>query len=311
MFGDKKLFSSFGYVLLFGLSFLFFIFMTFPYGLLKETVLSRVSEQTDINIRIAEFGPSLPLGFYATRVRVSPLDSASELEFERAKVSLSMFRLLMGEVAINLELRTANRGWMEVQGSWRIFSLIRGQVAVPRRILLEARDFDLANSTNFLLKYSANQANDLIRGTLAQMEVRGLLNGDLVLVMAADDPVQSSGEVNLEILEGVLDLNDPDLNIPAQNFSKALIRANLRGGRLILDDSSGLTTQELAISLNGSTSLRNPLELSVLDIDIGLQIQGTLRDNFGFLLSMMGGGSEDSASYKLTGTMERPSFNAL
>lgn len=308
---QKKLFGSVGYTILFIVSFLFFVFMTFPYSVLKESVVSQISEQTGLNIRIQEFGPAIPLGFYAEKVAVTPAQGGPTLQFEKARVSLSIFRLFIGDLAVNVQLATANKGTLNSQASWKIWKVITGRLGNPRRLILEANRFDLGNSMDFLLKYSAQQANDLIKGVLNQMSLTGILNGDMQLVMASDDPIQSSGEVNLEILNGVLDLNDPNLNIPAQNFSKALIRANLKGGRFVLDNSSGLAAEEISIALNGSANLRHPLDRSILDIDINLQLQGTLKDNFGFLLSMMGSGSDESANYKLTGTMGRPAFNPI
>ncbi|MFW7380540.1 MAG: type II secretion system protein GspN [Oligoflexus sp.] len=309
---QKKFFSSVGYVVLFVFAFLFFVFMSFPYNALKELVVAKISAETGLNIRIKEFGPALPLGFYAEEVSVSPAEGGASLEFERAKVTLAIFRLFIGEVAADIYLGTANDGELDAQASWRVFSFFSNDMPMPRKIWLEADKFDLSNSANFLLKVYAKQANDLIKGVFAQMSLKGLLDGDMTLVMSAADPVQSSGEVNLQINNGVLDLNDPNLNIPPQNFSKALIRANLRGGRLVLDNDSGLVAEELAIGIRGSTSLRHPFDRSLLDIDISLQLQGSLQDNFGFLLSMMGGGgSEETASYKLSGTMGRPAFNPL
>jgi hypothetical protein len=44
-----------------------------------------------------------------------------------------------------------------------------------------------------------------------------------------------------------------------------------------------------------------------LDITIPLKLEGTLKDNFGFILSMVGG-SEGQLNYQISGTIARPAF---
>ena len=54
----KRTLRIFGLIGLFFVSFLVFLFLTFPYEVLKETVAAEVSKATGYLVRIGDLGPS-------------------------------------------------------------------------------------------------------------------------------------------------------------------------------------------------------------------------------------------------------------
>lgn len=311
---EKKRFFGLGYILLFCFSFVFFLYLTFPYSVLKESIVSQISSNSGLNIRVKEFGPVIPLGFEAERITISPADGGQTVELDRAEVSLSLLRLFLGQLAVDVELETPNEGSLDTQVSWgllSVVSMVTGQVSMPGQISLVAEDFAAGQLVGFGLKLLSKQVGDMIKGTLTKIKVKGSLVGEASLKLAKNDPIQSSGMINLQLKDAVLDLNDPNLKLAPQNFEKALIKADLSGGRLNLARESGFKTQELSIDINGHTELKNPITRSLFDMGVDVTLSGTLQENFGFLLSMVGGSSENSIRYKLSGTFGRPSFRPI
>jgi hypothetical protein len=58
----RKVVNAAWYVLLFFLGFVIFFLFTFPYGVLKEAIVSEISQATGFTVRVKEMGPSFLIG---------------------------------------------------------------------------------------------------------------------------------------------------------------------------------------------------------------------------------------------------------
>lgn len=295
------------YALLFLVTFLLFFLFTFPYGVLKEAIVSELSQATGYTVRVKEMGPSFLIGADATGIRISSPDNRAQVELESVDVTLSVLSLFLGRATVDIELISKNSGLLDLKASWSIWQLAKDRNFVPNRITLEAEEFEMGGLVNLFLYNSSKTANDMVKDLMTQLVFQGNLTGTSVIKLAIDEPIQSTGNVELKIEKATFDLTNPNLVVARQTFKKALIKANLQGGKLTLDNASGLESQELKIDLKGSTTLRNPVFSSLLDLGINLKLDGTLRDNFGFILSVMGG-TESELKYQINGTLERPNF---
>lgn len=303
----RKVVNAAWYVALFIFGFFVFFLFTFPYGVLKEAIVSDISQATGFSVRVKEMGPSFLLGMDATGVRIATSDGTAQVELKSIDVTMSLRYLLIGQAKVNVELVSKNKGMLAASASWSIWQLAKDRNFVPNRISLEAKDFELGGLVNLALHQSARTANDMIKDLLVQLIFQGNLSGSSEIKLAIDEPLQSTGNVELKIDKASLDLANPTLVVAKQTFKRALVKASLQGGKLTFDNKSGFETQEIKADIRGSTSLRNPFPNSLLDFVIALKLEGTLKDNFGFILSVVGG-NEGQLNYQINGTIARPNF---
>ncbi|WP_218109874.1 type II secretion system protein GspN [Oligoflexus tunisiensis] len=303
----RKVFNAAWYVLLFFLGFLIFFLFTFPYGVLKEAIVSEISQATGFTVRVKEMGPSFLVGMDASGVRISTADGSAQMELKSIDASVSLLNLFIGRAKVDVELVSRNNGTLDTSVSWGIWQLLVDKNYVPRRIALEAKDFELGGLVNVALHHASKTANDMIKDLLVQLIFKGNLSGQSEIKLAIDDPLQSTGDVELKIDKASLDLANPTLVVAKQNFKRAIVKASLKGGRLQIDNKSGFETQEIKTDVRGVVSLKNPFQNSILDITIPLKLEGTLKENFGFILSVVGG-NEGQLNYKISGSIARPAF---
>lgn len=295
------------YILLFIGSFFFFLYLTFPYGVLKEAFVTQINRSTGLEVKVEEFGPKLPIGFVAEGVTITKGDVAGAVKIQSIEVSLVIFRLFLWQLGLESEIVSHNGGTLEADARWGLNQVISGNNMVPSSVEVDAQDFDFSQIASIGLKTYAESANNLIKGTLSKMKLSGSLNGRVEADLDVNDPMLSSGLIDLKLAKAALDMNDPNLNLAKQVFTKATIQANLQGGRFNIDKASGFHSQELMVDIDGYAQLKNPLPSSLLNIGLDLKIVGNLKENFDFILGMMGG-SNGEAKYKLSGSVGRPNF---
>ncbi len=295
------------YTGLFLFSFLIFFLFTFPYGVVKEAVIGEVSQMTGLNIRVKELGPSFLVGVGAEGIKISTQDNLATVEFKSADVTLSTLSLLLGRATFHVDIVSKNKGKLNASASWGLFQLISRKDMAPSAISLEAKDFELGPLVNLILRDKSKTANDMVKDLMTQINFQANLNGKAEINLSSSEPIQSTGAVDLQFKKASLNLTNPNLVIAQQNFDKALIKATLRGGKFIIDPSSALNSQELKVAFKGDTTLKNPIENSILNFVIGLKLEGTLKENFGFIMSVMGG-NDTGVNYTINGSVGRPNF---
>ena len=225
------------YVVLFVVSFLFFVYLTFPFNILKESLVMKLNKATGLNISVYDMSPSLLLGLEAQGVSLKT-PTGQEVKFSAIEVSLSTLHLFIGRLRCVLEVQDAQKNPLEVAAGFGLFSLIAnatsGKPPLPDQITIKAKNYGLNDLTAYALSsYAGNSStNPLIVPLLEQMEVRGSLNADIALDLDMEDPTASDGNLDLSIDNFVLAMNAPDFTIDDQIFEKALVKANLSGGSL-------------------------------------------------------------------------------
>lgn len=300
------------YVALFIVSFIFFVYLTFPYAILKESVLSEINRTTSFRIRVERMEPSLPLGLEAEGITISSDTGGTPLTFKSAEVQLGILNLLIGRLAATVVVETQTGGELEASGRVSLFRLISGKGVVPSHVGLEANKFEIDNIVAFFLSSQANSptANPLVAGMLTKVGFKGKLGGMVDFDINPDNPSESSGKLNLELESGVLTVDDPNLNLGEQKFKKAKILANIEKGKLVLDKSSGFHTQNFFLDLAGDVQMKPELTNSTLNLAFNIRLEEALKENFGLILDMAGG-TGGAMSYKLRGTLASPSGSTM
>ena len=109
-------------IVLFVFSLLFFLYLSFPYGVMKEALSSQIQVATGITVRMESLGPAFPFGFSASDVEIykgrSPRVKVKEIT---AKVSL--LQLLMLRLGVSVEAEDMKGGDLAVTVGYGLLDL--------------------------------------------------------------------------------------------------------------------------------------------------------------------------------------------
>lgn len=307
LFASKPLkFLSLG--VLFVFSFLFFLYFTFPYGVLKEALRSQITSATGYDIRMKSLSPKLLIGLTADEVEIRAPGSDVPLKFKKLKVGVSVLNLLIGRLGIDVTVSEPSGGDLAVGIKLSLFGLAAGDFT-PRVITLSAEKFSFDGIAKFALSAKANatDANPMVAPLLKKIGMVGELNASVDFAIDASDPSRSRGSADIRLVKAILKLNDPALSLPDQQFSKAQIKATLENGVLNVDQTSGLTAQELDLSFKGKINVKANLMASLMDMTLGVKLDKGLKDSFGFLVdAFTGSTSNGEVSLQLRGPLASP-----
>ena len=289
---------------LFLVSFILFLYLTFPYEVLKEKIAGTISQATGVNVRIGELGPDLLVGLEARDVKVTSANGASTIHVKTLTVELNLLDLLLGQLHVDFGA-TAGAGELDAGIDFGIFSLIAGNFA-PSRITLESKSFPLDPFIEFGLGAVASMpgGNPMLAPLLGAIGVSAQLNAKASLDLNSKNPVQSKGELELQLANAILKLSHPSLGLPDQELKKALIKAKVENGTFILDPSSGIVSDELQLNPEGKITLKSQADASLLDMKIVFKLDRGLKEKFGFLIDAASGNA--SADGKLTMQVRGP-----
>ena len=271
-------------------SFVFFLYLSFPYEILKEAVAVKAASATGMAINIGEMKPKFPVGITVEKLSVGTA-SGARLEIEKASASVSIFKLLIGKLGVQVDLEDKSSGYLDLTTDFGLLSLIKNPASPPARIVVDAAKFEIGSIVDFLLHSQAESpaVNQMIKPLFHAFAVVGKLSADVDLSLDAVEPVNSEGSLDISVDNMILKVVDPNMTIPQQDFKKAKILAKLLDGRLSFDGTSGLSSRDLDISIGGQVSQRPEIKLDLL---IGVQLREDLKSQFSWMM--------DAAAHKET-----------
>lgn len=299
------------YVFAFFASFLFFVYISFPYTVLKEAAVNKIASTTGLQLGIAKLSPVLPLGFDFKDVQVKLPSGDAGIELKEVDVRIKVLSLLMGDLAIGAQLLSSGGGSLEIDLAFGIFDLLSGE-ALPSHIELDAQKFKLGHITKFGLAKAqeALKRDAIISDLLSKFSITGDLSGMFSIALNKNDIKSSRGKIDLKITSGKLAI-DPSMNVSDQNFIKALIRASLSGGALKIDPDSGFHTNGLRLDFKGQIGLKKELENSVMDLSLSVKLLEELKGQFGYFIDNGLGGTGGAFDAQIRGTVGHPNFVTL
>ena len=301
----KKIISIFGLVGLFLLSFVVFLYLTFPYEVLKETLSVELSGKTGFNIQIGELNPRLPLGIQAIEVHIDHKDGAKGLHFNKVIADVSILSLFVGSISTELELDSGG-GQLDLETDISISDLIAG-TPFPNDVTLEAQRFPIDDLISFALNNADDGSNTMV-GLLKNIGLSAKLEGTAAIDLNKSNPTQSSGAINLKFNDALLILSNPMVGLEDQEFKKAEIRAKVESGRVVIDKTSQFISNDLDIGLGGRVDLKSNLAQSQLNVEASIKLGGEIQKVFGWVIgSATKDPSRDSeCTIRINGLMSRP-----
>ncbi len=300
-------------VALFLVSFVLFLFLTFPYEVLKESLAAEISQNTGLIVRIGDMSADFPLGMTAEKVKVESPTGTSSMSFKSLSVDVSVLKFFLGKVSVALSA-TEGAGELELGADFGILDLIANQ-PVPKRFRFESKNFPLDDLVGFALNSAANSptANPMVAPLISAIGVSALLNGKADFALDAKSPAQSTGEMEISLSKAILKLSHPSLGLPDQEFRSAKIGAKVEAGDVVFAKNSGFISDELELLTEGKIKLNQQPLNSTLDMKVVFRLNKGLKEKFGFLVDAMTGSatSEGQLTMQLRGPMEAPAVTTF
>jgi hypothetical protein len=303
--------------LLFCASFVLFLFVTFPYEVLKESLAAEMSQATGYAVSIGDMSPSLPLGVKAENIKLDAPSGTATLTLSSLSVDINPFMVLLGKLKVNAEVKSGT-GAMDVGLDFGLFDLIRGAgsgAVVPNHFLFTAKAFPLDQIAQFGINVvtSGPSANPMVAPLLSAMGISAQLTGKMDFALDSHNPTQSTGDAELKLEKAVLKLSAPALGLPDQKFKKAQLKMKVDAGNVVFDKSSGFISDELELIPDGKIQLKQAPMASVLDLKVVVKLNAGLKEKFGFLIDAVTGSatSEGQLTMQVRGPMEQPAVTTF
>jgi hypothetical protein len=311
-----KLNSRAGVGVIFAVSFVFFLVVTFPYEILKESISNGLSRVTGLSITMDDFGAKLPIGMQASGLSVSSQgQKAKTIKLNQLSARINPLYVLAGKLAVKVYIENPDQSAMGVFIVIPLSAVLGGGNIIPSRIELDSQNFRVDDLAAFALSAmaSGSDVNPLLGPVLQGIGFSGKLDGAIDLSIDASAPQQSAGTIKIKFKDAVLKLSDPSLGLPDQRFSKAGIQAALNNGVLVIDKGAGFESDELTLSAGGSVAVKSPLSGSQLQLELLVKLQKSLAEKFGFLLDAFSGGAAKNGELRLNvkGPLSQPSTQPI
>ncbi|MBX9703850.1 MAG: hypothetical protein K2X39_06820, partial [Silvanigrellaceae bacterium] len=286
---------------------LFFFIFFFPINLFKESILSNINYKIQniviypvdsvklhgINLNIDSKKMSL---YYLSGLKFKEFSISGygakeeQVKFEEVIVDVSLLSIFLGK--FNLSFSFINKDEKLVFNFETSLLSLFSQKKYPRRIEVELVDFQLDQI--------ADKFSKITKSVLLNREIRNP-NFNLIIPFITSIKIggKASGRItfeddnlikNNESLSGLLkfkkffiNIQDPALNIPQQNFSTAKLDLKIKDNILFIDKGTRFSSEDLQFSLDGKiTHFFLPKKNYNLKLDLSLN--GVLKDTFSFLI---------------------------
>jgi hypothetical protein len=298
-------------VLVFVLSFFTFLYLSFPYGVLKESISSQVQVATGVTMRMDSFGPAFPIGFSAKNVEIYKGQS-TRIKLSEVSVKLSILQLLMLNLAIYVDAEHPSGGSLDVGIGFKVFDVLRGRLSMPSFVSMVADRFQLDSLAAFGIQTAvASGVGGPVAGQLLEkLGIKGKLNGEVDLELDSSNISQSNGEMKISFTDAVLVLSDPALNFPDQAFQTAQLSAKLTGGTLDIHPTTRFTTEGLDLGIDGKVVLKAQTAQSDLRLKAFARLKGLLGEQYGALVDAFSGGlaKNGALDVQISGSIGAPEF---
>ena len=273
-------------------SLLLFLYLTFPYAVVKEVITTQLMaalRQSNLPLRISigQLKPYWFTGVELTNIVVSnPLEPQVTLKLGQVHARLNVLPLLWGRVSANVFASQAG-GFVDVDTSIPVTRLIQGN-PVPKSIEVNLKTFPLDPlfAHIFAIAKSSREPSmvlmlPLISKTSAGGQVSGRITAD---VSDASNPGGALAKVALNIPGMFVHIDDDTLKIPRQNFEKAKILVTLKDGRVQIDEGTAFKSTDFGLEIKGSVQTFEPGRPPEALLNLNLFMQEAVERNIGFII---------------------------
>jgi type II secretion system protein N len=280
-------------------SFFLFLYLSFPFNVVKEVLIGKVNDtfmQNSIRLRltVGNFKLKLPLGLSFEDIQLTNVnDPSAVLKLGKATVSLSSLSLFVGKLSTHIRVEQSG-GNFELETSHSISDLIalgnsRRAVSIPKGTIdLDFARFELRPLvSNFMIYFRTS--NDPSLQTILPFlstEIGGQLNGKIKVDMSSttDSLEKLNADVDLKIQKAYLELKNETLPIPRQDFTDARIKLKLLKKSLDILPETKFAANDVGVNLSGRLSISDLMDVTDMKLNLGLALRGKLEENFKTLI---------------------------
>jgi hypothetical protein len=289
--------------------FFFFLYLSFPYGVLKETITAKISSETGITMRIDELSPAFPFGIKANGVEMIGGEK-TKLKFKQVKATLSILKLFTLKFGVDIDVLAEPKGSLELGASIPILGLFGKHAGMPSDVSFTAKTFPMQGLVTYILRYLSDSgaASPLVAPLLGAMEFRGDLSGNSDFDIDQASISQSVGQVDLKFDQAILVLSHPSIGLPDQVFQTAQLKAKMTNALFTIDPATKFKAEEMELALSGKVSVKNVIPQSDMDVQVSANLSGSLGEKFGWIMDSLSGGASKGGvmNLQLRGTLGLP-----
>lgn len=306
----KKVGSFLLYALLFFGFLGFFIFLMFPYSVLKDSILAMASDASGLTISAEELSPAFLVGADLSGVTVQAPGVKNVLKIDEVSITMNPLYLLLGKLAVDFSIdKGKKQGELDASMKISLIDLMQNRVNISK-MSISSDNFLLNDAFSFFLERLAKapDGNPLVAGMLAKMVIEGSLEMDVDLKLDSSQIANSKGKVDIEIKKGIVKFTDPGLQIEDQVFNKAHIIAKVEAGKIVIEKESGISSTGVDSGFNGKLMLSNDLLNSSLDFIVNVKLKDKIKEQFGWIMDAATGkgGGAGEVNYQIRGTLGQP-----
>lgn len=286
-------------------SFLLFLYLTFPYQVLKERIAGAISKESGSLVSIKTLDPSFPLGLSFSDVKVYK-PGIEDLKIARLSAQVSFVNLLFGGLKVFVQVEDLSGGQLDIETKLRLASVISDPESIfPSSVSIQSENFDFSSIVNYIIRLQSGSKdmNPMVKSALRDVMLVGKLKSNSYFEFDQGDYLNSKGQLDLELQNSGLEL----LSLPFQEFTQAKIKATLDKGLFDFSPETKFVSDGLKFELSGGIKQSEDLMASKPDLLIKVELFNALKDNFGMILDMASGSSaEGSMKIKVKGSLNNP-----
>ena len=283
--------TTLGYFGLFVIFFFAFLYITFPYGSVKNALIAKMESSAPVHVEIDKLTPYRLTGIKAENVTITSTEDSGNVlvKIDRGRVRIHLLPLLAFKVKADVDLYTFGGG-MAGQIVWR------GQ--------------EVAMAANFRDLDISRIGADRQLKKFGEIRMTGKLGGSVETYINNQEKKRNRGQIRLEYNQ----LNIANSTILGNKFPEivfkdpAVVQMSLTNRYLKIDEWS-LTSDALDIKASGRVTLREKIENSRFNIKFQFKPSDEIEDSLG-MFGMMLPEPDANGYYNFTfsGTAQNPRF---
>lgn len=283
-----KLLSYFG---LFTALFAIFLYITFPYDSIKDSIVYSMESKYPVKVEIGKITPYRITGFQVQNVSVAKSDEPSKEIFHinKGRIRIHILPLLALKLKADFDLYTFGGG-IAGQMEWK-----KAEVAIAANF----KDMDIARA-------GAQQQLQ----NYGEIKISGKIDGHFEMYWNNIEKIRSRGLVRLEYRDLTI-MNSTLLGntLPDIIFKDpAVVQLSLTNRFLNIDEWT-LASDNLEVAASGRITIRPQFANSLMKVNLKLKLGDAIEDNLGMMA--MGLGEQDASGYYnflVSGAVNSPKF---
>lgn len=286
------------YAGLFWLFFIVFLYLTFPYDGIKNSLVAQIEDKAPLKVEISELKPFRLTGIQFKNVKIASQNDPNKVYFmvDNGRTRVHIMPFLLGilpfvktKIVMDFDLYGFGGG-------------IAGQVVLKGREMAVAanfRDFDLAR-----------MGADKQLSQFGQINLLGKSDGSFEWYINEDMPKASKGKVRLEY-RGLRLMNSTVYGKPLPDIvfnDPSVIQLSLANKFLNIDEWS-LTSKNLDVQAEGKITMRDKFDNSRIGLNFKIKPSEDIEDSLGaFAFFLPEPDDEGYYKFSVSGTPKSPKF---